>query len=103
MKSILNLCLPAFMLAVISCGKPEPGLVVSDLSEMVGHDVLVTTTVPVAVSVVKGTGQPRDQFETGIHLECQLKNVDPAGVTIVINKQTLWIAREFIVAIVDTD
>jgi hypothetical protein len=71
----------------------------SELDEMIGSEVLVTTSNPVALSSFKeGTNQAA-VYDTATFLKATLKSVDPAGIVLTVNDKKVWIGRDSIVAV----
>ena len=75
----------------------------SNLSEMIGDEVLVTMSQPIALSAIGGGKDGRSTFDTATYLQATLKDVDPSGLVLEVRDIEVWIGRDAVVSVVCTE
>lgn len=86
-----------------SCDVPDPGLAASHLSDLIGDEVLVTTSHPVALSAAGGGHGRQLDYDTAVFLQAKLDAVDPAGIVLEMGERKVWVGRQSIVSVVGAE
>ena len=96
-----RIALCGFSLALLAaCRNPEPGLVMSSLSDMLGDEVLVTTSHPIALTSISGAQDGKSNFDTATYLRATLKDVDRSGLLLKVGDREVWVGHDAVVSVV---